>query len=103
MGSRQVAGVGQAGRAHHRLRAAGGLEALRPAPLGTPYDQNLGEPLYDALANGDNKFRRILCPDVYNTLTSVIPAVVIGQIDAARAAQETQDAFDRGCQNWVQP
>ena len=44
-----------------------------------------------------------LCPDVYNTLTSVIPAVVIGQIDAARAAQETQDAFDRGCQNWVQP
>ena len=56
----------------------------------------------DAMANGDNKFRRILCADVYSALTQVIPGVVQGQIDAATAGQEVQDAFDRGCGDWVQ-
>jgi hypothetical protein len=28
--------------------------------------------------------------------------VVQGQIDAATAAAEVQDAFDRGCEEWVQ-
>lgn len=74
-----------------------------PAKTGTDFDANVQQPLIDALGHGDNKFRRILCTDVYNALTQVIPGVAQGQIDAAAAGQEVQDAFDRGCQKWVQP
>ncbi|MBX3028893.1 MAG: carbohydrate ABC transporter substrate-binding protein [Chloroflexi bacterium] len=72
-----------------------------PAPKGTDFDTYVQQPLIDALATGDNKFRRVLCADVYNTLGQVIPGVVQGQIDAATAGQEVQDAFDRGCDSWV--
>lgn len=72
-----------------------------PAGKGTDFDTYVQKPLIDALATGDNKFRRVLCADVYNALTQVIPGVVQGQIDAATAGQEVQDAFDRGCQSWV--
>ena len=74
-----------------------------PAGKDTGFDTNVQQPLIDALASGDNKFRRILCADVYNALGQVIPGVVQGQIDAAAAGQEVQDAFDRGCQKWVTP
>lgn len=79
------------------------FKELTPAPTGTDFDKNLGEPLYNALTNGDNKFRRVLCVDVYNALTKVIPGVVTGQITSQDAAQEVQDTFDRACQSWVQP
>ncbi len=72
-----------------------------PAGKGTDFDVYVQKPLIDALATGDNKFRRVLCADVYNALTQVIPGVVQGQIDAATAGQEVQDAFDRGCESWV--
>ena len=39
-----------------------------PAGKGTDFDTFVQKPLIDALATGDNKFRRILCADVYNAL-----------------------------------
>jgi len=78
------------------------FKALVPGPTKTDFDKNLGEPLYNALTNGPNKFRRVLCVDVYNSLTKVIPGVVTGQITSEQAAQEVQDSFDRACQSWVQ-
>jgi len=76
--------------------------AYPPQPTGDDFDTFLQAPLLDALATGDNKFRRVLCADVYNALETVIPGVVQGQIDAATAGLEVQDAFDRGCQDWVE-
>jgi len=78
------------------------FKALTPGPTNTDFDKNLGQPLYNALTNGPNKFRRVLCVDVYNTLTKVIPGVVTGQISSQDAADEVQDTFDRACQQWVQ-
>jgi ABC-type glycerol-3-phosphate transport system substrate-binding protein len=94
-----------AGPEIERLAARGEPVAFAdypPAATGTDFDQYIQAPLMDAMANGDNKFRRILCADVYSALTQVIPGVVQGQIDAATAGQEVQDAFDRGCGDWVQ-
>lgn len=94
-----------AGQEAERIAARGepiAWKAIQPKGNGTDFDTFLQQPLLDALANGDNKFRRILCVDVYNALTTVIPGVVQGQIDAATAAAEVQDAFDRGCEEWVQ-
>lgn len=79
------------------------FKAITPKPTGTDFDKYLGQPLYDALVNGSNKFRRVLCSSVYNSLTKVIPGVVTGQLTSKDAAQEVQDAFDSGCQQWVQP
>jgi ABC-type glycerol-3-phosphate transport system substrate-binding protein len=96
-----VAGNG----AKHAAEDAGqpmGFKAITPKPTGTDFDKYLGQPLYDALINGNNKFRRVLCSAVYNSLTKVIPGVVTGQLSSQDAAQEVQDAFDRGCQQWVQ-
>ena len=58
-------------------------------------------PLYAALQSTNNKFRRILCPDVYQSLTKVIPGVISKQITAQDAAAEVQDAFDKNCGKWV--
>ena len=78
-------------------------KAIQPTPLGTAFDQNVAAPVYAQLANGDaNKFRRVLCADVYNALTTVIPGVVTGQLTSAAAAQQVQTAFDTNCQKWVQ-
>ena len=71
-------------------------------PTGDDFDTELQAPLLEALATGENKFRRVLCADVYSALETVIPGVVQGQIDAATAGLEVQDAFDRGCQDWVE-
>lgn len=93
-----------AGEENARLAARGEPVAFvgnPPAGKGTDFDEFVQEPLIEAMATGDNKFRRVLCPDVYNALTQVIPGVVSGQIDAATAGLEVQDAFDRGCQDWV--
>jgi ABC-type glycerol-3-phosphate transport system substrate-binding protein len=76
--------------------------AYPPQPTGTDFDTELQAPLLEALATGDNKFRRVLCPDVYNALETVIPGVISGQIDGGTAGLEVQDAFDRGCQEWAQ-
>jgi ABC-type glycerol-3-phosphate transport system substrate-binding protein len=78
-----------------------GAKALKPAPKGTDFDKNLGAPLYAALQSTNNKFRRILCPDVYQSLTKVIPGVISKQITAQDAAAEVQDAFDKNCGKWV--
>src|SRR5699024_2794619 len=94
-----------AGAENERLAARGEPVAFLdhpPAGKGTDFDEFVQKPLIDALATGENKFRRVLCADVYNALTTVIPGVVQGQIDAATAGQEVQDAFDRGCEQWVQ-
>jgi ABC-type glycerol-3-phosphate transport system substrate-binding protein len=93
-----------AGQENERLAARGEPVAFLdhpPATTGTDFDEYVQAPLIEALATGDNKFRRILCADVYNALSTVIPGVVQGQIDAATAGQEVQDAFDRGCEEWV--
>ena len=76
---------------------------FQPPATGSAFDKNLGEPLIAGLLHGDNRFRRVLCADVYTALGTVIPGVVTGQITSGVAAQEVQDAFDRGCQKWVQP
>jgi ABC-type glycerol-3-phosphate transport system substrate-binding protein len=78
-----------------------GAKALTPTPKGTDFDKNLGAPLYAALQSTNNKFRRILCTDVYQSLTTVIPGVVSKQITAADAGAEVQDAFDKNCGKWV--
>jgi raffinose/stachyose/melibiose transport system substrate-binding protein len=79
-----------------------GFKAITPASTNSDFDKNLGQPLYDALVNGDNKFRRVLCVHVYNALTKVIPGVVTGQINADQAAAEVQDAFDKNCEMWME-
>ncbi len=76
-------------------------KAITPSLTGTDFDTNIAEPLFDALQNGDNVFRRILCPDVYNAITTAIPGVVTGQISAEIAAADVQDAFDQNCGQWV--
>lgn len=93
-----VAGAGAERKAATEPLAWIGYER---APTGTPFDDNVAKPLLEAMVSGDNKFRRILCADVYNALGTVIPGVVTGQIGAAEAGQEVQTAFDRGCQAWV--
>ncbi len=85
----------------HDASSPFGAAAIEPSPTGTDFDKNLATPLFNALKTGDNVFRRILCPDVYNAVTQAIPGVVTGQIDAATAAQSVQDAFDSGCGQWV--
>ena len=94
-----------AGQENERLAARGEPVAFQdnaPASTGTDFDTLIQAPLMEAMASGDNKFRRVLCPGVYNALTQVIPGVAQGQIDSATAGLEVQDAFDRGCQDWVQ-
>jgi ABC-type glycerol-3-phosphate transport system substrate-binding protein len=76
-------------------------KAISVPPTGEAFDQNLGEPLFTAIKEGDNKFRRILCTDVYQTLGDVLPGVVSGQITADQAAQEVQDALDAHCEQWL--
>ena len=78
-----------------------GARALIPKPKGTKFDENLGKPLYAALGSPANKFRRVLCADVYSSLTKVIPGVVSKQISAIDAATEVQTAFDKNCGKWV--
>lgn len=94
-----------AGQENERIAGRGepvGWVAHEPQGNGTDFDTEVQAPLIDALENGDNKFRRVLCADVYNALTQVIPGVVQGQIDEATAGLEVQDTFDRACQDWVQ-
>ena len=67
----------------------------------TDFDKNLGAPLLEALASGDNVFRRILCTDVYQAATTTLPGVTEGLITAEQAAQEVQDAFDANCDQWM--
>jgi ABC-type glycerol-3-phosphate transport system substrate-binding protein len=93
-----VAGAGAERKAVSEPMAWIGYER---EPTNTPFDDNVATPLLEAMVSGDNKFRRILCADVYNALGTVIPGVVTGQIGADEAAQEVQTAFDRGCQAWV--
>ena len=76
-------------------------KAIVVPPVGTPFDQNLGEPLFTAIKEGDNKFRRILCTDVYQKLGEVLPGVVSAQITAEQAAQEVQDTLDSYCSQWL--
>jgi len=78
-----------------------GAKAITPTATGTDFDTNLGNPLFEALQSGDNVFRRILCADVYNAVTTVIPGVVTGQITAEIAAADVQEAFDRNCGQWM--
>ena len=78
-----------------------GAKAIEVPPQGTDFDKNLGGPLLEAMVSGDNVFRRVLCTDVYQQLTIVLPGVTAGLITAAEAAQEVQDAFDQSCQQWV--
>ena len=90
-GGQQIAGTGQ----------PMGARALRPKKVGTDFDTNLQAPLLDALANQENVFRRVLCPDVNNTLMKVLPGVVVGEITSAQAADEVQAAFDANCGQWT--
>ncbi len=78
-----------------------GAVAITPALTGTDFDTNLAGPLFDALQSGNNVFRRVLCADVYSAITTTIPGVVTGQISAADAAAEVQEAFERNCEQWV--
>ncbi|MBZ0292533.1 MAG: extracellular solute-binding protein [Anaerolineae bacterium] len=79
-----------------------GAKSIVPAETGTDFDTNLAQPLFEALQTGENVFRRILCPDVYNAITVVIPGVVTGQISAEIAAADVQEAFDRNCGQWIE-
>jgi len=78
-----------------------GFASIVTGTTGTPFDQNIAAPLMDALQNGENVFRRILCPDVYSAITTTLPGVITGQLSAEDAAAEVQDAFDRNCGQWV--
>lgn len=74
---------------------------LTPPPQGTDFDKNLGTPLYTALQTGSNKFRRILCTDIYQNLVDVIPGVVVGQVTAEQAAAELQETLETRCGQWL--
>ena len=91
--------------AKHMSEDAGEPTASReliPPPLGTDFDKNLGEPLLTAMVTGTNKFRRILCTDVYQVLGDVLPGVVLGQVTAEQAAQEVQEVLDAQCGQWLE-